>query len=277
LDDQARMQPIISTIMQRKYVTLQKRKFFPTELGETVEKFLIDKFEDFFNVKFTADMENKLDNIENGELNWIEILEKYYGNFINHLDKIDISKEKKKYEQKTDIICDKCGSPMIIKYGKYGKFLACSAFPKCKNVKSLDENEKIVEVETGEKCPKCGGRILLKNGKFGKFYACENYPKCKFTKPFTIGVKCPRCGGELIERKGKKGKLYYTCSNYPTCKFITSKKPVAVKCPDCGAESMFEKPSRKRLKYLFAKNAGKKWHNEIFRGLCFWDQEHSVP
>jgi len=99
-------------------------------------------------------MENKLDNIENGELNWIEILEKYYGNFINHLDKIDISKEKKKYEQKTDIICDKCGSPMIIKYGKYGKFLACSAFPKCKNVKSLDENEKIVEVETGEKMSK---------------------------------------------------------------------------------------------------------------------------
>ncbi|MDP8314939.1 MAG: type I DNA topoisomerase [Candidatus Celaenobacter antarcticus] len=249
--------PIISTIMQRKYVTLQKRKFFPTELGETVEKFLIDKFEDFFNVKFTADMENKLDNIENGELNWIEILEKYYGNFINHLDKIDISKEKKKYEQKTDIICDKCGSPMIIKYGKYGKFLACSAFPKCKNVKSLDENEKIVEVETGEKCPKCGGRILLKNGKFGKFYACENYPKCKFTKPFTIGVKCPRCGGELIERKGKKGKLYYTCSNYPTCKFITSKKPVAVKCPDCGAESMFEKPSRKKVKILVCEKCGK--------------------
>jgi len=132
LDDQARMQPIISTIMQRKYVTLQKRKFFPTELGETVEKFLIDKFEDFFNVKFTADMENKLDNIENGELNWIEILEKYYGNFINHLDKIDISKEKKKYEQKTDIICDKCGSPMIIKYGKYGNSLPVLPFPNAR-------------------------------------------------------------------------------------------------------------------------------------------------
>ena len=249
--------PIISTIMQRKYVTLQKKKFFPTELGETVETFLIDKFEDFFNVKFTADMENKLDNIENGELNWVEILEKYYENFINHLDKIDISKEKKKYEQKTDIMCDKCGSPMIIKYGKYGKFLACSAFPKCKNVKSLDENEKIVEEETDEKCPKCGGRILLKNGKFGKFYACENYPKCKFTKPFTIGIKCPQCGGELIERKGKQNKTYYTCSNYPTCKFITNKKPVALKCPDCGAESMFEKPSRRKVKTLVCEKCGK--------------------
>ena len=249
--------PIISTIMQRKYVTLQKKKFFPTELGETVEKFLIDKFEDFFNVKFTADMENKLDNIENGELNWIEILRKYYDNFINQLDKINISKEKKKYEQKTDIICDKCGSPMIIKYGKYGKFLACSAFPKCKNVKSLDENEKIVEVETDEKCPKCGGRILLKNGKFGKFYACENYPKCKFTKPFTIGIKCPLCGGEIVERKGKQNKVYYTCSNYPTCKFMTNKKPVALKCPDCEAESMFEKPSRNKVKTLVCEKCGK--------------------
>ncbi len=249
--------PIISTILQRKYVTLQKKKFFTTELGETVEKFLIDKFEDFFNVKFTAAMENKLDNIENGELNWVEILEKYYDNFISHLDKIDISKEKKKYEQKTDIVCDKCGAPMIIKFGKYGKFLACSAFPKCKNVKSLDENEKIVEPETGEKCPKCEGRILLKNGKFGKFYACENYPKCKFTKPFTIGIKCPQCGGELIERKGKKNKIYYTCSNYPKCKFITNKKPVAIKCPDCGAESMFEKPSRKKMKILVCEKCGK--------------------
>jgi DNA topoisomerase-1 len=249
--------PIISTILLRKYVTLQKRKFFTTELGETVEKFLIDKFEDFFNVKFTAAMENKLDNIENGELNWIKILEKYYDNFISHIDKIDISKEKKKYEQKTDIVCDKCGAPMIIKFGKYGKFLACSAFPKCKNVKSLDENEEIVEPETGEKCPKCGGRILLKNGKFGKFYACENYPKCKFTKPFTIGVKCPQCGGELIERKGKKNKIYYTCSNYPKCKFITNKKPVAIKCLDCGAESMFEKPSRKKMKILVCEKCGK--------------------
>ncbi len=249
--------PIISTILQRKYVTLQKKKFFTTELGETVEKFLIDKFEDFFNVKFTAEMENKLDNIENGELNWVEILEKYYDNFISHLDKIDISKEKKKYEQKTDIVCDKCGAPMIIKFGKYGKFLACSAFPKCKNVKSLDENEKIVEPETGEKCPKCEGGILLKNGKFGKFYACENYPKCKFTKPFTIGVKCPQCGGELVERKGKKNKIYYTCSNYPKCKFITNKKPVAIKCPDCGAESMFEKPSRKKMKILACEKCGK--------------------
>ena len=249
--------PIISTILQRKYVTLQKKKFFPTELGETVEKFLIDKFEDFFNVKFTAEMENKLDDIENGDLNWVEILGSYYNNFIDHLDKIDVAHEKKKHEQKTDILCDKCGSPMVIKYGKYGKFLACSAFPKCKNVKSLDEKDKVVEEETGEICPKCGGKILLKNGRFGKFYACENYPTCKYTKPFTIGVKCPQCGGEIIERKGKQGKKFFTCSNYPTCKFLTNKKPVAVKCPDCGAESMFEKPSRKKVKTLVCEKCGK--------------------
>ncbi len=250
--------PIISTLLQRKYVELKKRIFFPTELGEIVEKFLIDKFEEFFNVKFTADMENKLDDIENGERNWIEILEHYYDDFIKSIDSIDLSKEKKKYEQKTDIICDKCGSPMIIKYGKYGKFLACSAFPKCKNVKSLDENEKIVDETTDEKCPKCGGKILFKNGRYGKFYACENYPTCKYTKPYTIGVKCPECkDGELIERKGKKNKLYYTCTNYPNCKFTTNKKPVDVKCPDCGAPSMFEKPSRKKVKTLVCEKCGK--------------------
>ena len=250
--------PIISTLLQRKYVELKKKVFYPTELGEVVEKFLIDKFEDFFNVKFTADMENKLDDIENGECNWIEILGHYYDDFIKSIDCIDISKEKKKYEQKTDILCDKCGSPMIIKFGKYGKFLACSAFPKCKNVKSLDENEKVVDEATDEKCPKCGGKILLKNGKYGKFYACENYPKCKYTKPFTIGVKCPKCkDGELIERKSKKNKTYYTCTNYPECKFITNKKPVAVTCPECDALSMFEKPSRKKVKTLVCEKCGK--------------------
>lgn len=250
--------PIISTLLLRKYVELKKKVFYPTELGETVEKFLIEKFEDFFNVKFTADMESKLDDIENGERNWIEILEHYYDDFIKSIDSIDISKEKKKYEQKTDILCDKCGSPMVIKFGKYGKFLACSAFPKCKNVKSLDENEKIVDETTDEKCPKCGGKILFKNGRYGKFFACENYPTCKYTRPYTIGVKCPECkDGDLIERKGKKNKLYYTCSKYPDCKFTTNKKPVAISCPDCGAPSMFEKSSRKKVKILVCEKCGK--------------------
>jgi DNA topoisomerase-1 len=143
---------------------------------------------------------------------------------------------------------------MIIKYGKYGKYLACSAFPKCKNTKPIldEETKKIVEA-SNEKCPECGGDLELKNGKFGRFYACKNYPKCKFTKPFSTGLPCPECDGEIVERKSKKGRKFYGCSNYPTCKFVTSYKPVSMECPDCHAKIMFEKNTKKGHKFVCLK------------------------
>lgn len=237
--------PIISTLLFRKYVELKRKKFYPTELGMVVEKFLVKKLDDFFNVSFTSKMEDFLDEIENGKMDFVKALADFYKDFITQIENIDVKAEKSKINQKTEIKCEKCGSPMIIKYSKYGKYLACSNFPKCRNIKNLDENGKVQEKKTGEKCPKCKkGDIILKEGKFGKFYACSNYPKCKFTKPFAIGVECPDCGGELIERKNRKGRFFYGCSNYPKCKFITNYKPVKMDCPSCGAPAMFVKSSK---------------------------------
>ncbi|MCK4358862.1 MAG: type I DNA topoisomerase [Candidatus Cloacimonetes bacterium] len=258
--------PIISTLLARKYVNLVKKKFYPTELGMEVEKFLIKKFSDFFNVSFTREMENRLDEIENGTTNWLQILENYYEEFIKILKNIDIKAERANLAKVSDIKCEKCGAQMIIKWGRNGQFLACSNFPKCKNTKNfkLNENGKveIIEIEeekTDEICPKCGGKLVLKIGKFGKFYACSNYPKCKFTKAFSTGLKCPLCDGELLERKSKKSrKTFYGCSNYPKCKFITNYKPINLKCPDCGVDTMFEKSiSKNGIKKIICLNCKK--------------------
>ena len=238
--------PIISTLIDRKYVNLVKKKFYPTELGMEVEKFLIAKFSEFFNVSFTREMENRLDEIENGNTNWQKILGNYYKDFITVLQNIDIKAERENLSKESDIKCEKCGAPMLIKLGRYGKYLACSAFPKCRNTKSIVEDNEYSNQKIDEKCPKCGGELILKVGKFGRFYACTNYPKCKFTKAYSTGLKCPLCDGELLERKSKKSrKPFYGCSNYPKCKFITNYKPINLKCPDCAAETMFEKSTSK--------------------------------
>lgn len=246
--------PIISTLLDRGYVNLVKKYFHPTELGMKVEKFLIEKFPDFFAVPFTAGLENRLDQIEQGKENWQKVLTEYYNAFLKELERIDIKEEKNNFIQLTDEKCEKCGSPMIIKYGKYGKYLACSAFPKCKNTKPIldEETKKIVE-NNNEKCPECGGNLVLKSGRFGKFYACENYPKCKFTKPFSTGLPCPECDGEIVERKSKKGKTFYGCSNYPKCKFVTNYKPVQMECPNCHAKVMFEKNTKTGRKFICLK------------------------
>jgi len=179
------------------------------------------------------------------------------------MDKVDFKKSKQSLIEETDIICDKCGSKMIIKWGKNGQFLACSNFPKCKNIKNFkkDENGNIQIIhpeKLNEKCPKCGNDLIVKTGRFGKFIACSNYPKCKFTKPFTLGIKCPECKtGEITEKKNKKGKYFYSCSNYPECKFITNNKPVAVKCPECNYYYMEERYSKVKGRFKKCPKCGK--------------------
>jgi DNA topoisomerase-1 len=182
------------------------------------------------------------------------VLTEYYKAFLKELEKIDIKEEKNNFIELSNEKCEKCGSPMIVKYGKYGKYLACSAFPKCKNTKPIldEETKKIVEA-SNEKCPECGGNLELKSGRFGRFFACENYPKCKFTKPFSTGLPCPECDGEIVERKSKKGRKFYGCSNYPKCKFITNYKPVRMECPDCHTDIMFEKNTKTSSKLICLK------------------------
>jgi DNA topoisomerase-1 len=247
---------ITNTIIERKYVELIKKRFKPTDLGRVVNKFLVANFSDFLNVKFTAAMENNLDEITYGNLEWHEILKEYYDQLIKLMEKVDTKDAKSKLIEETDFVCDKCGAPMVIKWGRNGQFLACSNFPECKNIKDFtkdeDGNIKIVEQEKVDgECPKCGSELVVKKGRFGKFIACSDYPKCKHTQPFTMGIKCPECGdGEITEKKNRKGQYFYSCSRYPDCKFITNFKPVKMNCPSCGNYYMQEKYNKEKGKYL---------------------------
>ncbi len=244
---------IVFTIKQRKYVEAENRKLFPTELGKTVNQILTKNFPHIFEVKFTASMEEELDKIEEGKEKWVKVLKDFYVPFQLNLEKVENNKGniRKLTQQKTDEICEKCGSPMIIRWGRNGRFLACSAFPKCKNTKPLpgDENGKLL---SDQKCDLCGAPMVIKVGRFGKFLACSRYPDCKFTRPLSIGVICPQdgCNGFLIERRTKRGRIFYGCSNYPKCKFATWDKPVNQPCPNCGAKFLVEKTSKAKGEYL---------------------------
>jgi len=150
----------------------------------------------------------------------------------------------------TDQTCENCGRPMVIKWGRHGRFIACTGYPECKTTKPLngqggEEKPQAVDEPTGEKCAKCGAPMVMKTGRFGKFISCSNYPKCKTTKAVSIGIKCPEDGGEIVEKRTKKGKLFYSCGNYPKCKFATWYRPVDKKCPGCGASIMIEKRTKK--------------------------------
>jgi DNA topoisomerase-1 len=229
---------IISTILKRKYVELKDSKLFPTELGKKVNKELVENLDKIFNVTFTAEMEKELDEIAEGKLKYIDVLNNFYQPFERILQSMNKSTDK--------ILCEKCGSEMIIKVGRFGRFLACSNYPNCKNIKSLKEfqkNSEPTEPEyTGEICPSCGGKLIIKNSKTGRFVGCDNYPNCKFTKPLTTGVKCPKCNnGEIVERKSKKGKVFYSCTNYPNCDFASWDKLVNENCPSCNNEYMLLK------------------------------------
>ncbi|MEW6194754.1 MAG: type I DNA topoisomerase [Bacteroidota bacterium] len=213
---------IVGTIIDRKYVEQTDRKLIPTDIGKKVNSILVKNFPDIFNVNFTAKMEEELDSIAEGEIEYLQVLNDFYGPFSKSLKEVEANLEK--------IKCDKCGSDMDIKIGRFGKFLACTNYPECKNIKSLKEisgNNNEPEY-TGETCPKCGSRTVYREGKFGRFIGCEKYPDCDFTKIITLGITCPQCNqGEIITRRTKRGKIFYGCNRYPECDYATWKLPKA--------------------------------------------------
>ncbi len=213
---------IVGTIIDRKYVEQIDRKLIPTDIGKKVSTILVKNFPDIFNVNFTAKMEGELDSIAEGETEYLQVLNDFYGPFSKSLKEVEANLEK--------IKCDKCGSDMDIKIGRFGKFLACTNYPECKNIKSLKEisgNNNEPEF-TGETCPKCGSRTVYREGKFGRFIGCEKYPDCDFTKIITLGITCPQCKqGEIITRRTKRGKIFYGCNRYPDCDYATWKLPKA--------------------------------------------------
>ena len=235
---------IVSTIKKREYVEVEEKKLKPTTLGFVVNDVLVESFPHIINIDFTANLENELDKIEDGEIKYVQTLEKFYEPFSKALIEAEFQmKDFKKEEKKTDIICEKCGSPMIIKWARFGEFLACSSYPKCKNKKDFttDETGKIVikqDKKAEGQCPNCGSDLLIKRGRFGEFIACTNYPTCKFTKSISLGITCPLpgCGGDITAKATKRGKVFYGCSNYPKCTFASWNKPLNEKCPECGAQ-----------------------------------------
>jgi len=232
---------IINTIQTREYVERTKGTLISTELGRKVNGLLVDGFPNLFSTDFTANMEEELDKIESGDYEWLKVVDDFYGPFTDSLEKINKKTRelKKSMIETTDEVCEKCGSPMVIRWGRNGKFMACSGFPKCRNTRPLEQD---MPEKTDEKCDKCGSQMEIKTGKFGRFLACSSYPKCKNIKPYTLGVKCPRegCDGEIVEKRSKKGRVFYGCNRYPDCKFASWTKPVAVECPSCGSPSLTE-------------------------------------
>ena len=242
---------IASTIQDRNYVQQSDRKLIPTKLGKEVNKILVKNFPDIINVRFTVEMENELDQIAQGENKYVNVLNDFYLPFSEALKHVESNVEK--------IICDKCGGEMIIKIGRFGKYLACSNYPDCKNIKSLKEvAAQNQEPEyTGEKCEKCGARTVYREGKFGRFIGCERYPDCDYIKNITLNVSCPKCKkGEIVERKSRRKKIFYGCSRYPDCDFVNWYKPIPQECPNNDSYYMEKRYSKKKGEYLKCPNCG---------------------
>lgn len=247
---------ILSTIQDKEYVQLLQRKFFPTDLGKLVTELLVNHFPAIMNVDFTASMEQSLDQVEEGQSDWKEVLRGFYTPFKQTLETAKAEmKSVKRSAIPTDIKCSECGGTMVIKWGRMGEFLACEKYPDCKNTqdfsKDADGNiiavEKEKEEESGEVCDKCGRPMVYKNGRFGRFLACSGYPECKNIRAETTGVTCPEegCGGEIIKKVSKRGKVFYSCNKYPKCTYALWDKPVNQPCPDCGFPFLLEKSTKR--------------------------------
>jgi DNA topoisomerase-1 len=249
---------IVSTIQEKKYVIKESGKFKPTELGLIVTDMLVAHFSEIVDYNFTAQMEENLDRIEEGDTTRLDVLSGFYKGFRADLDKARIEmKDMRRSSIPTEIKCGKCGKPMAIRIIGNETVLACSGYPACSNIKEYrrDENGAIIPIEEevpDEKCPQCGSDLVIRRGRFGKFLACSGYPKCRFTKNVTMKVKCPMpdCPGSMVERRSKKGRLFFGCSNYPLCRFATPHRPVQQTCEKCGAPTMFELKSKNQTKMI---------------------------
>ncbi|NUM81724.1 type I DNA topoisomerase [bacterium] len=247
---------MVGTVVDREYVEIKERRLYATELGKSVNQILANYFSKIFNVKFTAEMEEELDKIESGDLTYKKVMNDFYSSFIENMNAVESRKAevKESLQEKTDEVCEICGKPMIIKWGRYGKFMACSGYPECKNIKNLNKNGEAAPVEvTDEKCPKCNSPMVIKIGKFGKFMACSDYPKCKTTKPIldiVPDIVCPKDGGQIVRRKSRYGKFFYGCANYPNCDYLIWNEPVNTPCPECGAKFMVKKSLKRKGDFL---------------------------
>ncbi len=195
----------------------ERRTLFPTQLGIEVTDLLKPFFPDIMDVEFTAQMEDSLDKIEDGERAWGDTVKEFYARFEPELRRAEKEMRNVKAATETGEACPECGQPLLERWGRFGKFLACSAYPDCRYTRDLSGNERAADEPTDEMCPTCGKPMVIKHGRYGKFIACSGYPECKTTKPVTLGIACPQpgCAGQLVARRSKRGRVFYGCSAYP--------------------------------------------------------------
>jgi len=250
---------ILSTIQEREYVKKDGGRFIPTELGKVVTGLLIESFDDIFDVKYTARMEEQLDEIEEGQIPWREAIGDFYEKFDKDLKHAEEHMtDIKRMEKPTDLICEKCGKPLVIKWGRHGSFIACTGYPDCTYTRELTVDlpdvDKIDLAEQGDEeyCENCGRPMVLKKGRFGTFFACTGYPDCKTTKPIggtqkkpdvALDEKCPNCGNNMVLKTGRYGE-FTACGNYPTCKYV-KQKTIGMKCPECSEGEVVERRSKR--------------------------------
>lgn len=246
--------PILDTIQRRKYVEKENKQFIPTELGFTIVNLLKKYFGGIINVGFTADLETWLDKIAAGKAKYAKVLGDFYKLFSSELHKADAeaTEYKRKNQEVSDVICEKCGAHMIVKMSRYGKYLACPNYPKCKNIKPYKQNNEPDE-ESDVVCDKCGAKMMYRTGPFGRYLAC---PACKATKSIVAdtGITCPKCHeGHLVRRRSKRGRYFYGCSRYPKCDMAVWNEPVDQFCPVCGS-IMVKKVDRKKEEHIVCSN-----------------------
>jgi len=254
---------IISTLIDRKYVEQMERKLSATDLGIDVNKILLDNFNDIFNITFTAKMEDELDTISTGEKTYKEVLDNFYIPFNNILKQVETEMKdiKNSLQTTTNEVCEKCQKPMVIKWGRNGKFMACSGYPECKNTKPLEEGSNM---PTGEVCDVCGAEMIYKVGKYGRFIACSRYPECKNTKQITLKIICPKCkNGEIVMKKTKSKRSFYGCSKYPDCDFASWNKPISTECPNCKNPYLVESYSQKKGNIIKCPSCKKEFDQNI--------------
>jgi DNA topoisomerase-1 len=234
---------IISTLQDREYVLLEKKRFTPTDVGRIVNKFLTEHFTSYVDYDFTARLEDELDAVSRGEEDWIPLLEQFWKPFKDRLDHTQENVDRSQVTQEAiDEKCPECGGQLAKRLGRNGLFIGCTNYPECKYTRDLDaekgekDEPQIVE---GRTCPECGSELAVKRGRYGKFIGCTGYPKCRFIepleKPVDTGVECPKCHtGSLQKKKSRRGKVFFSCSTYPKCDYAVWNQPIAEACPQCG-------------------------------------------
>jgi DNA topoisomerase-1 len=245
---------IISTLQQREYVEMDKRRFIPTDVGRVVNKFLTAYFTQYVDYNFTANLEDELDAVARGEKDWVPLLKKFWQPFKDLVDHTEenVSRRDVTHEE-LDEKCPKCGAPLSIRLGKRGRFIGCTAYPECDYARNLHDDASNAEPEIveGRKCPDCGHDLVIKTGRYGKFIGCSHYPNCNhiepLEKPRDTGVECPVCHkGSMLERKSRRGKIFFSCSRYPDCEYAVWNEPIKEACPKCNWPMLTKKTTKKR-------------------------------